>query len=270
MHELFDLSGRPVVVTGAAGLLGRHHVWAIAEAGGLPVAVDINQTGLTALADELTRRGYSNLSFVADVTDEDQVASVAEQVQGLVGPVWGLVNNVAANPPMTRGEQVASLESTSMTSWQADLSLGLTSAWLCGREFGAQMATNGGGSIVNVASDLGIIAPDHRIYRHDATPSGQAPRKPASYSATKGGLRMLSKYFSTYWAPLPVRSNCLLPGSVRGLQSEALVTELELRIPLQRLASPTEYKGAVVFLLSDASAYMTGADLVMDGGRSSW
>lgn len=270
MLTAFDLTDRSVVVTGAAGLLGQHHVWAIAEAGGIPVALDLDVDRLAELSAELTAGGLLHMAFYADVTDEANVAAAAARIERELGPVWGLVNNVAANPPMRRGDDVASLESTSLTSWQDDLALGLTAAWLCGREFGAQMAANGGGSIVNVASDLAVIAPDHRVYRHDAGSSGQVPKKPASYSATKGGLRMLSKYFATYWLPTPVRSNCLLPGSVRGSQSESLVKELEARIPLGRLARPDEYKAALLFLLSDASSYMTGADLVMDGGRSAW
>ena len=266
----FDLHGRVVVVTGGAGLLGRQHILAIAGAGGIPVAIDIDEVGLRTLAEQLESRGASHLMIVGDVTSDRVVKSIFEQVLAKYGRVWGLVNNVAANPSMRSGEEVASLSSTLESEWDADLRLGLTSAWLCGRQFGGHMSEMGGGTIVNVASDLAVIAPDQRVYRHDAPPGKDSPKKPASYSATKGGIRMLSKYFATYWAPTPVRSNCLIPGSVKGSQSEDLTRELEYRIPLGRLAEPHEYQGAINFLLSDASAYMTGAELVMDGGRSAW
>lgn len=268
--SLFELGGKAVVVTGAGGLLGRNHVSAIAAAGGRPIAVDIEADRLASLSDEFTSSDDLLVTIQADVTIEEEVTSIAEGIQRDFGPVWGLVNNVAANPAMVRGNPVSRLESTPVNSWEDDLRLGLTSAWLCGRAFGAQMAANGGGSIVNIASDLALIAPDQRIYRHDAGIDVECPMKPASYSATKGGLRMLSKYFATYWSPVPVRSNCLMPGSVYALQSAELVHELESRIPLHRLAAPSEYQGAIIFLLSEASSYMTGSDLVIDGGRSAW
>ena len=132
------------------------------------------------------------------------------------------------------------------------------------------MAQAGGGSIVNIASDLALISPDQRMYAVGLPEGSTAPIKPVSYSVVKSGLLGLTRYLSTYWSPLPVRCNALLPGSVRGTQSPELTVELTNRIPLGRLAEPDEYQGALVFLLSDASSYMTGASLVMDGGRTAW
>jgi NAD(P)-dependent dehydrogenase (short-subunit alcohol dehydrogenase family) len=269
MSELFSLIDRPVVITGAAGLLGRQHAFAVAAFGGIPVLADIDAVALATLSTDLEAAGARFLPIQADLTEEAQVGLLCELVCAEFGGIWGLVNNVAANPQMSVASKVTTLETTTVVEWDSDIRSGLTSAWLCAKWIGQQMAKQGGGSIVNVASDLAIIAPDQRIYRQDAS-GPTAPKKPASYSAAKGGLRSLSRYLATYWSPIPVRSNCLMPGSVLGNQSPELVAELEYRIPLSRLALPHEYQGALVFLLSDASAYMTGAELVIDGGRSAW
>ena len=132
------------------------------------------------------------------------------------------------------------------------------------------MAQAGGGSIVNIASDLALISPDQRMYAVGSPEGSSAPIKPVSYSVVKSGLLGLTRYLATYWSPLPVRCNALLPGSVAGTQSPELMGELTQRIPLARLARADEYQGALVFLLSDASSYMTGSSLVMDGGRTAW
>lgn len=269
--DLFSLDGRVVVVTGAAGLLGRPHAQAIGAAGGIPILVDIDADALGDASQSLRELNIPHLAFPTDVCDEASVAEMAISIAKDVGPVWGLVNNVASNPPMrTVGAEASRLENYSIGQWDSDLRLGLTSALVCSREFGTQMATHGQGAIVNVASDLALIAPDQRVYQHDA-PAGQLPpAKPISYSVTKSGLLGLTRYLSTYWAPRPIRCNALVPGSVGGTQSAALTVELETRIPLGRLADPHDYQGGLVFLLSDASAYMTGAMLVMDGGRTAW
>jgi NAD(P)-dependent dehydrogenase (short-subunit alcohol dehydrogenase family) len=162
------------------------------------------------------------------------------------------------------------LENFPVQQWAHDIELGLTTALECSRVFGEQMVTAGGGSIVNIASDLAILAPDQRIYQSPDISDEMTPVKPVSYSVVKAGLLGLTRYLSTYWAPVPVRCNALLPGSVSGTQGPSLVANLRERIPLGRLATASEYSGAVIFLLSDASAYMTGANLVMDGGRSIW
>ncbi len=269
--SLFALTGRVVVVTGAAGILGRQHALAIASAGGVPVLLDVNSDGLRSVSMQLNSLGYRHAVYESDVTEAATVANLSSRIRHEVGPVWGLVNNVAANPPMGSVDADTSrMETYPIEQWDADLRLGLSAAFLCAREFGQQMASEGSGSIVNVASDLALIAPDQRIYRHGVEPSGAPPVKPVSYSVTKAGLLGLTRYLATYWAPVPVRCNAPVPGSVGGTQTPEMVAELEHRIPLGRLATPAEYQGGLVFLLSDATAYMTGAILVMDGGRTVW
>jgi NAD(P)-dependent dehydrogenase (short-subunit alcohol dehydrogenase family) len=162
------------------------------------------------------------------------------------------------------------LEAFPLNQWDHDIRVGLTSAFLCSRLFGNKMAKAGGGSIVNIASDLALISPDQRMYATGIPNNTPAPVKPVSYPVVKSALLGLTRYLATYWSPIPVRCNALIPGSVGGTQSPELTKELLARIPLARLAEPDEYQGALVFLLSSASAYMTGANLVMDGGRTAW
>jgi NAD(P)-dependent dehydrogenase (short-subunit alcohol dehydrogenase family) len=269
--DLFDIDGRVVVITGAAGLLGREYALAIARCGGIPVLLDIDEIALEDAGSQIEAEGGRCLTLTTDVTSGSDVRHAADIILGKFGPVWGLVNNVAANPPM--GAAAAGgdrLENFPIDQWDRDIRLGLTTALECSRVFGGHMTIHGAGSIVNIASDLAVIAPDQRVYRSPELPHDEAPVKPVSYSVVKAALLGLTRYLATYWAPLPIRCNALLPGSVLGTQGPLLVANLEARIPLGRLATPSEYSGAVIFLLSDASAYMTGAIVSMDGGRSAW
>ena len=270
-RPLFDLTGRVVVITGAGGLLGQEHALAVGRAGGIPVLLELSPEALAAAARRLDAEAITYLAIEVDLTSEAQIASAAGEINKQFGAVCGLVNNVASNPPMGSAAQGADrLEAFPLTQWDHDIRLGLTSAFLCARHFGEQMAAAGGGSIISVASDLALISPDQRMYAVGLPEGAPAPVKPVSYSVVKSALLGLTRYLATYWSPIPVRCNALVPGSVGGTQSPDLTRELTSRIPLARLAEPDEYQGALVFLLSDASAYMTGANLVMDGGRTAW
>jgi len=269
--DLFDLTDRVVVITGAAGLLGHQHALAVGRAGGIPVLLDIVPEALTSVTHQLDAESIEHLSIEVDLTSEEEISNATDQIQSRFGAVWGLVNNVASNPPMGPAAQGTDrLENFPLDQWDHDIRLGLTSAYLCSRYFGGSMAQAGSGSIVNIASDLALISPDQRMYAVGLPEGSSAPIKPVSYSVVKSGLLGLTRYLATYWSPLPVRCNALLPGSVGGTQGPELVGELTQRIPLARLARADEYQGALVFLLSDASSYMTGASLVMDGGRTAW
>ena len=269
--DLFSLKDRVVVITGAAGLLGQQHALAVGRAGGIPVLLDIEPKALAYVTQQLEDESIAHLAIEVDLTSEEAISAAADQVRNQFGPVWGLVNNVASNPPMGPAAQGANrLENFLLTQWDHDIRLGLTSAFLCSRYFGDSMAQDGGGSIVNIASDLALISPDQRMYAVGLPEGSPAPIKPVSYSVVKSGLLGLTRYLATYWTPLPVRCNALLPGSVGGTQSPELMGELTQRIPLARLARADEYQGALVFLLSAASSYMTGSSLVMDGGRTAW
>lgn len=271
--SLFDLTGRVAVITGGAGMLGVRHAEAIAEVGGFPVLVDIREDDAKQRAAEIAERfGVQALGIGADLTQEAEVETSLAVVLERFQRVDILINNAANNPKVGPGDETRSsrLESYSLADWHADLDVGLTAAFLCSRVFGQEMVRRGGGVVLNIASDLALIAPDQRLYRQENRIDDEQPVKPVSYPVVKSGLIGLTRYLATYWADRGVRANALSPGGVREVQDDAFVERLSNLIPLGRMATPDEYKGAVVFLVSDASAYMTGANLVVDGGRTVW
>lgn len=271
MMDLFSLTDRPIIVTGAAGLLGRNHCFAIAEAGGIPVLFDVDGDGLDKLTRELDAGGFDYRVRVIDSTNEEAIGDSAQELLRDLGPVFGIVNNVAINPPMDDSfRRSGQLETYPYSLWQREHDVALGSAFLMAKHYGHHLVQRGSGSIVNVASDLAVISPDQRIYHSKGVHTGAQRKKPISYSSTKTAVLGITRYLATYWSPLPIRSNALVPGSVETKQSAELKENLKSRIPLNRLATEEEYKGAIVFLLSDASSYMNGATLVMDGGRSIW
>jgi NAD(P)-dependent dehydrogenase (short-subunit alcohol dehydrogenase family) len=266
---LFDLTGRVAVITGGVGLLGQQHAAAIAAAGGIPVIVDVRQLAESELRE---RFGASAISVVTDITKQDEVEAMTAEVLARFGRVDILVNNAANNPKVEDpSDRVWSrLENYRVEQWAADLAVGLTGAFLCSKVVGHEMAMRGRGVIVNIASDLALIAPDQRLYRQDGLPESEQPVKPVSYSVVKTGLIGLTRYLATYWAAAGVRVNALSPGGVYNGQPEGFVARLSELIPMGRMANLDEYQGALLFLSSDASSYMTGANLVVDGGRSCW
>jgi NAD(P)-dependent dehydrogenase (short-subunit alcohol dehydrogenase family) len=268
----FDLSGRVVLITGGAGLLGAEHAAAIAEAGGVPVLADVRGADAERAAQSVQER-YGGLAsgLELDVTSRASCEAGLAQVLSRHGRVDGLVNNAALNPKVEgAGLAATRFENYSLELWNRELSVGLGGAFLCAQVFGAYMAAHGGGVIVNIASDLGLIAPDQRIYRRPGLAPHEQPVKPVTYSVVKGGLVMLTKYLATYWADAGVRVNALVPGGVYAGQPEDFVERLTQLIPMGRMARKDEYRAALVFLCSDASSYMTGSNLVIDGGRTCW
>ena len=273
MQSLFRLDGRVAVITGGGGLLGYQHAAAIAGCGGLPVLVDIDAASLQRNAALLTKEAACTaLTLVADITKLDSVRLACERVLKQHGKVDILINNAARNPKVESGggKDFSRLEDFPWEQWRLDLDVGLGGAFNCAKVFGAQMAKQGRGVIVNIASDLGVIAPDQRLYRVEGRAPDEQPVKPVTYSVVKHGLIGLTKYLATYWHEQGVRCNALSPGGVQAGQSDVFVSKLTNLIPLGRMAEIDEYRGAIAFLCSDASNYMNGANLVMDGGRSTW
>lgn len=269
MKSPFDLTDRVAIITGGAGLLGVKHAQAIASAGGIPVLLDIDEAAAAARAKEIA--GAS--SFGVDITDEGAVRRSLDAVLARHGRVDILVNNAANNPKQeasAKKVEFSRLENFPIGQWNADIAVGLTGAFLCSQVFGTKMAEQGKGVILNIASDLALIGPDQRIYRKPGLAEDEQPVKPVTYSVVKAALFGLTRYLATYWAHRGVRVNSMTPGGVFQNQPAEFVDKLTNLIPMGRMANVDEYQGAVLFLCSDASSYMTGANIAIDGGRTAW
>jgi NAD(P)-dependent dehydrogenase (short-subunit alcohol dehydrogenase family) len=270
-----DLTGRTALITGAAGLLGREHAAALLEVGATVVLTDIGEQQLASAVSALTDHEPSRvLAHTMDVCSVDAIRAVARQLAESGRRIDILVNNAAIDPKVQGSQGVietSRLENLPLEQWDLQVRVGLTGAFLCSQVFGAAMAQDGkGGVILNIASDLSVFSPDQRLYRRAGVPEDQQPVKPVTYSVIKAGLVGLTRYLATYWADRGVRSNALSPGGVFTNQGEEFVQRLTALIPLGRMARRDEYRAAVQFLCSDASAYMNGQNVVIDGGRSAW
>lgn len=272
----FDLTGKTALITGGAGLLGIEHATALLETGARVVLTDIGEEQLAAARARLAPLAQPEriMTRVMDVCRLDSITAVRQELaaQGLRVDI--LVNNAAIDPKVTGGQgliESSRLENFPLEQWNLQVAVGLTGAFLCSQVFGAAMAADGaGGVILNIASDLSVFSPDQRLYRKAGVPEDQQPVKPVTYSVIKSGLVGLTRYLATYWADRGVRSNALSPGGVFNGQSEEFVQRLTALIPLGRMAARDEYHSAIQFLSSDASAYLNGQNIVMDGGRSVW
>ena len=265
--DLFSLEGRVAVITGGGGLLGEQHARALASAGAIPILVDLDRRRAEAAA-----AATGGEAVVADVTQEAQLVALRERLLAAHGRIDILVNNAANNPAVAADGLAESgrLETLPLETWNADIAVGLTGAFLCSRVLGGAMAAAGRGVIVNVASDLAVVAPDQRLYRREGVPEEEQPVKPVSYVVVKTGLLGLTRYLATYWAGRGVRVNALSPAGVRSDQPEEFVQRFSELLPLARMANADEYHGPLLFLCSDASSFMTGQNLVVDGGRTAW
>ncbi|MCP9915161.1 SDR family oxidoreductase [Cyanobium sp. ATX 6F1] len=274
LPKAFNLSGRVAVVTGGGGLLGREHALALAELGATVVVADLAEEAAYAVSEEVNAIDYPGcaISSWIDVTCQRSIEALACRLESDFGTADVLVNNASIDPKVgTQGLfEPSRLESLDRGSWQLQIDVGLTGALLCSKEFGTRMANNGRGVILNIASDLSVISPDQRLYRLAECDENSQPVKPVSYSVIKAGMLGLTRYLATYWPGGVVRANALSPGGVFNGQSSTFVEKLNDRIPMARMARTDEYRGAVQFLCSDASSYMTGQNLIIDGGRSVW
>lgn len=272
--DKFDLTGKSALITGAAGLLGVEHATALLEIGARVVLTDISNPALEYAMSNLSKC-YDPSRIIIKVMDVSQ----PESIQNTAESLWKrgiridiLLNNAAIDPKVKGEEGVletSRLENFSLDQWNLQLAVGLTGAFLCSQTFGTAMAKDGkGGVILNLASDLSVISPDQRLYRKAGLKEEMQPVKPVTYSVIKTGLIGLTRYLATYWADKGVRSNALSPGGVFNGQNEAFVSRISNLIPLGRMANKDEYRGAVQFLCSDASSYMNGQNILIDGGRS--
>jgi NAD(P)-dependent dehydrogenase (short-subunit alcohol dehydrogenase family) len=274
LDTLFSLEGQVIVITGAAGLLGKKHAEAIAAYGGTPILLDLSQEAVDILAKQLNEQfGVKSTGFAVDITNEKQIEENSNLLIKQYGKIDGLVNNAANNPKVEDSSEknFSRLENFPIDIWNQDIAVGLTGAFLCSKHYGYQISQNpNGGNIVNISSDLGLMAPDQRLYAKQGLPEERQPVKPITYSIVKTGMIGLTRYLATYWAEKNVCCNAICPGGVENGQPEGFLKEVSSRIPMNRLASSDEYQGTLLWMLSEASSYLNGAIVPVEGGRTAW
>ena len=272
LENIFRLDGNVIVITGAAGLLGRKHAEAVACYGGIPVLLDLSQKVVDELADTLNiKYNINSVGFAVDITNEVDVKNNAKKIIKLYGKIDGLVNNAANNPKVEQSSKInfSRLENFSLDIWNKDISVGLTGSFLCAKYYGYEISKNiNGGSIVNISSDLGLIAPDQKLYLKKGLLKNQQPVKPVTYSVVKTGIIGLTRYLSTYWNEEGVRCNAICPGGIENGQPDEFLEKVSRKIPMNRLAQKDELQGTLIWLLSNASSYQNGSIIAIDGGRS--
>ncbi|MFP4369114.1 MAG: SDR family oxidoreductase [Candidatus Kapaibacterium sp.] len=267
MDKLFSLEGRVAVVTGALGLIGRKHCEALNEAGARIVVTDLNGGESRAFADELKdSTGYS-----CDITDKQSILELNKEILSEFGRIDVLVNNAAINDmlenPVSARED-SKFENYPVELFRKVLDVNVTGMFLCSQILGSTMLEQGKGSIINIASTYGVTAPDQNLYKKD---DGTQPfYKSAAYPTAKGAVIQFTRFLAAYWGNKGIRVNSLSPGGVENNQEEYFIKNYSQKTPLGRMAQPGDYKGAIVFLASDASEYMTGANLIVDGGWTIW
>lgn len=267
----FRLDEKVVLITGGGGLLGRGYAKAIHDAGGIPLIGDLASDGLLGLCNEI---GLRTDIIEMDVSDKQSIKTGFEYIKGKYGRLDGLVNNAAYNAPATskNSPNFVEFEDFPFEVWQKSIDVDLSGAFLCAQEASIFFKKQKSGVAVNVSSTYGNVAPDQRIYTTLKNTEKPEQRfvKPISYSTTKGAMINFTRYLAVYWAPFGARANCLTLGGVYDGQDEGFVCKYREHTPLNRMANKDEYGATMVYLLSEASSYMTGSNLVIDGGWTAW
>jgi NAD(P)-dependent dehydrogenase (short-subunit alcohol dehydrogenase family) len=262
--DLFSLKNKTAIVTGALGLLGKKHCEVLAQAGANVVVADINESAAEQFAESL---GEQHGGLKIDVTSERSLKEARDKIITRYGSIDVLVNNAAINdmfenPGMVK--ELSAFENYPLDAFKKSLDVNVTGVFLASQVFGTVMAAQGSGSIINIASTYGIVGPDQTIYRDER--GEQTFYKSPVYPVTKGAVINFTRFLAAYWGNKGVRVNTLSPGGVENGQNEFFIQNYSAKTLLGRMANPEDYQGALVFLASDASAYMTGANLIVDGG----
>lgn len=270
--EKFNLAGRAAIVTGGLGLLGKQFCRTLAEAGAGVVVADLNASAANAFAVELQSSGYRAFGCGVDVTQPDSAQIMVDACVSEYGRLDVLVCSAAMDPKFDAdniGQQSNNaFENYPLSAWNQALEVNLTGVFLCCQAAARQMVAQGGeGSIINICSTYGLVPPDQRIYEKPGKPKSY---KPVFYTATKAGVLGLTKYIASYYAGTRIRANCLTPGGVYNNHDETFAQNYAYRTILNRMANLDEMNGALLYLASDASSYMTGGNLVVDGGWTAW
>lgn len=275
IFEQFGIDNQVCIITGGAGLLGRRHTESVLEGGGIPVLLDISESVLTATKKQFEQQypGRTIEIFETDITDPQSLVKVRDELLKKYRHIDVLINNAANNPKMEgHAKNMGAIRFHNLPTeiWNEDISVGLTGAFLCAQVFGKVMEDNRNGVVLNISSDYGIISPDQRIYRKDGVSEEEQLVKPISYSVVKHGIIGMTKYLATYWAKKGIRVNTLCPASLYNGQDEVFVSKISELIPMGRMSRPEEYTATILYLISAASSYMTGATVILDGGRTIW
>lgn len=271
--DKFNLSNKVALVTGGAGMLGKRYVKTLLEANAKVVVADlkVDETQKVAM-DVSDKTGNEAISVDGDISKKEDVKQIVETVIKKWDRIDILVNNAAIDPKFdmdVAGVNKVTFEEYPLELWQQSLDVNLTGAFLCAQEVGKVMVNQGGGVMVNIASTYGLVGPDQRIYKKDSE-TEQTLFKPVSYCVTKGGIIQLTRYLATYWGDKNIRVNSLTPGGIYNDQVDEFVKKYSSRTPLARMADKDEMSAALLFLVSDASSYMTGSNLIVDGGWTAW
>jgi NAD(P)-dependent dehydrogenase (short-subunit alcohol dehydrogenase family) len=268
-RRLFDLTGRVAVVTGALGILGRHFCAGLADHGASVAVVDLDAAATSVFARELQQKYDAKcIGVAADIADPAAVKAMADTIEKKLGPIDVLHNNAQAvrrNPE----RYFAPVEIFDLATWREIMAVNLDGAFLVAQEIGGRMAKRGRGSIIQTASIYGVVGPDQRIYEGSEY-LGWPINTPPVYSASKAGIIGLTRYLATYWGHRGVRVNTLTPGGVSSGQNEEFDRRYSARVPMGRMAKADDLVGALIFLASDASSYVTGQNLIVDGGLTAW
>jgi NAD(P)-dependent dehydrogenase (short-subunit alcohol dehydrogenase family) len=266
--DQFSLQNRVAVVTGALGLLGKKHCEALADAGANVIVADLDEKKCSKFAESLL---VPSLGISLNVTDCESINNLVEKVLQNFGKVDILINNAAINDMVESPKSIlneSKFENYSLANWQKSIDVNLTGTFLCSQIIGKEMVKQKSGNIINIASTYGIVAPNQSLYKDKN--GKQTFFKPPAYSVTKGAIISFTKYLAAYWADKNIRVNLLSPGGVKNNQNKNFIKEYSSRTPLNRMANKNDYKGAIIFLASDASSYMTGENIVVDGGWTIW
>jgi len=279
IFQKFDLTGRAAVVTGGCGLLGREFCRTLAEAGAAVVVADLNASAAAAVASDLLHQGYQAVGVQVDVTQPESVDAMVTTTRTAFGRLDILVNSAALDPKvdpsalahnqpaLLNASPPGMFEDYPLDAWKAALDVNLSGMFLCCQAAVKPMAAQGRGVIVNICSMYGLVGPDQRLYQRDGQ---QVVFKPVYYSVTKAGVLGMTRYLATYYAGKAIRVNALTPGGVFNQHDQSFLAAYADRSVLGRMANKDEMNGALLFLASDASSYMTGANLVVDGGWTAW
>lgn len=268
--EFSSLKGKTAVITGGAGILGKHFSDGLARCGSHVVIVDINEKEGEILANKLTRRyGQKCVSIVCDVSDPDSVGSMVDEAAKQFGEIHVLHNNAASKSSNLKAF-FSPFEEYTLDQWREVTKVNIDGMFLVAQAIGKKMVEQKkGGSIIQTASIYGVLGPDPRIYEGSSYMDHEI-NTPGVYSTSKAAVIGLTKYLATYWADKNIRVNCLTPGGIESGQNDTFKNKYSNRVPLGRMSQPEEMVAALLYLASDASSYVTGQNIIIDGGLSAW